>query len=123
DEFSRGLEEKRYPFFRYAWYADVPDPDDFLSPLFETGGKANFTGFSDPEVDRLLDGARSETDPTSRSRMYRKAERIILEKAPVIPVLDIATQVAFQGYVSGIDLPAIGTPYLPLRQVRVSPGS
>ena len=123
DEFSRGLEEKRYPIFRYAWYADVPDPDDFLSPLFESGGKANFTGFSDPEVDSLLERARSETDPTRRSEMYRKAERIILEKAPVIPVLNIATSVAFQGYVSGIDLPAIGTPYLPLRQVRVSPGS
>ena len=119
DEFKKGVIEGKYPLFRYAWYADAPSPDDLMAPLFETGSTANFTRFTDPEVDTLFAQARTEVDPVRRAALYRKAERIILQKAPLIPLLFISTRVVFQGWVKGIDLPAIGGPYMPLRQVSV----
>ncbi len=119
DEFKKGVVEGKYPLFRYAWYADAPSPDDFMAPLFETGSSANLTHFSRHDVDSLLEKARKEIDPAKRAGLYRKAESTVLNDAPVIPLLFISTQAVFQAWVHGIDLPAIGSPYMPLRQVSV----
>ena len=119
-EFQKGIKEGKYPFFRYAWHADAPTPDAFISPLFESGSTDNLANFTDPDVDRLLEDARAEVDPARRAALYRKAERIILEKAPLIPILFISTQAVFQKTVQGIDLPAIGTPYMLLRKISVT---
>jgi len=120
DQFNKDLENGKFPMFRYAWYADIPDPDDFLATLFESNTSANYTGFSDPEVDNLLKEARGQVDTIRRITLYRKAEAAILEKSPIIPVLYISTQVVFQANVKGIDLPANGTTYLPLSRVSVT---
>ena len=119
--FKEGLKQGKYTLFRYAWFADVPDPDDMIAVLFESGAPSNYTGFSDSNVDDLFEKARLELDQNRRVGLYRRAERIILDKAPLIPVIHISTQVAFQKTVKGIDLPAIGTPFLPLRSVSILP--
>jgi peptide/nickel transport system substrate-binding protein len=91
-----------------------------MAPLFETGSRHNYTNFSDPEADRLFTRARIEVDPAKRAALYRKAEVVILNKAPLIPVLFISTRVVFQESVQGIDLPATGVPYLRLREVSIT---
>lgn len=68
-----------------SWAMDFPDPWDFLevkfhSRMIETG--MNDTGYSNPEVDRLLDEARLEPDEAKRVLLYRRAESIILEDCP-----------------------------------------
>lgn len=115
--FKKGLEGGRYDLFRYAYYADIPDPDDLLPPIVETGASHNFTGFGNAEVDALIRKARGETDLLKRLSFYREAERMVLENPPLIPVIFLSTQVAFQKNVRNIDLPATGTPYLPLRKI------
>jgi ABC-type transport system substrate-binding protein len=119
DAFTQGLDEGRYSIYRYALFADIPDPDDLLATLFKSGSKTNYTGWSDPEVDSLFDQAKGETDPVKRVTLYRQAEKKVLEQVPVIPVLFLTTQVSFQGYVKGIDLPATGTTNLPLHRVSL----
>ncbi len=91
-----------------------------MAPLFETGSTTNYTNFSDSEADRIFALGRIEVNPAKRAALYRKAERIILKKTPIIPLLFISTQVVFQKNVQGIDLPATGTPYLRLREVSVT---
>ncbi len=120
NEFKQGVMAGQYPFFRYAWFADVPTPDNIIALLFETDSSVNLTNFTDPDTDRLFAQARIEMDPARRAALYRKAERIILKKTPIIPVLFISTQVVFQKNVRDIDLPATGTPYLRLREVSIT---
>ena len=122
EEFKSGIEAGRYDLFRYAFYADIPDPDDLFPGIVETGASHNFTGYGKPEVDDLIKVARSESDPVKRINLYRKAERIVLEDPPLIPVIFLSTQVAFQKNVRNMDLPATGTPYLPLNQVSLADG-
>ncbi|MDT8395405.1 MAG: ABC transporter substrate-binding protein [bacterium] len=119
EEFKEGIEKGRYPLYRYALYADIPDPEDFLPNLAQTGAAHNFTGYTDPAVDSLIEKARGETDPVKRISLYRDAERRVLENPPLIPIIFISTQVAFQGNVRNIDLPATGTPYLPLHRITL----
>src|SRR5262249_44326544 len=41
--FARALTEGRLPVFLYAWYADVPDPDNFLTKLFHSSSPRNYS--------------------------------------------------------------------------------
>ena len=61
--------------FRYAWYADYPDPDNFLYPLFHSQSQTNYFHYRNPTVDQLLDDARRETDDLRRVKLYREAEQ------------------------------------------------
>ncbi len=42
------LAEHRMPLFRYAWYADIPDPDNILGILFHSRSSYNHTGYANP---------------------------------------------------------------------------
>jgi ABC-type transport system substrate-binding protein len=70
-------------------------------------------------VDSLLRRAKGESDLVKRISYYREAERKILLQAPFSPVLYLTTQVVFQPYVKGIELPATGTTNLPLFRVSL----
>lgn len=75
-------------FFRMGWIADYPSMDNFLYPLFHSSekGNNNMTFYSNPEVDKLLEEARKETDEEKRHELYREAEKKILEDAPIVPI-------------------------------------
>ncbi|MBI4186787.1 MAG: peptide ABC transporter substrate-binding protein [Chloroflexi bacterium] len=80
--FLRDLDARRLQMYAIAWVADYPDPQNFLDLLFHSQSINNQTGYSNPEVDRLLEAARTEPDETARFQLYRQAEQIILEDAP-----------------------------------------
>jgi oligopeptide transport system substrate-binding protein len=115
--FSRMLAEGKFPVFMYAWYADVPDPDNFLSKLFHSRSPRNFFGYSSPAVDDLFLQARSTSDLQRRVDLYRKAEQMILGDAPLIPLSHRTYERLFQPYVRSIEVSGLGDPYIPLRKV------
>jgi peptide/nickel transport system substrate-binding protein len=62
-------------------WAPRADPDGLLRILWHTNGFQNTTGFSDPEVDRLLDEAASLYDTEAAAEIYHEVERIIAKTA------------------------------------------
>ncbi len=115
--YSKLLDEGKLPIFLIAWYADVPDPDNFLSKLFHSKSPRNFFGYTNPVVDDLLASARSAGDVQRRVELYRKAEQLILDDAPIVPVFHRAYERLFQPYVRSIEVNGLGDPYIPLRKV------
>jgi peptide/nickel transport system substrate-binding protein len=115
--FRKGLAERKFPVFLHAWYADVPDPDNFLSKLFHSQSSRNFFGYANSTVDELLDKARAEPDPTRRVALYQRAEELIVEDAPVIPIWHQTYERLFQPYVRSIEVNGLGDPYIPLRKM------
>lgn len=115
--YSKALVEGKFPVFLYVWYADVPDPDNFLFKLFHSRSPRNFTGYSNPVVDDLLLQARRETDPQRRIELYRKAEQLILDDAPIIPIYHYTYERLFQPYVRSVEVNGLGDPYIPLRKI------
>jgi len=67
-----------------SWGNGSLDPSDIMVPTLRTGGRGNSAGFSNAEVDRLLDAAETETDQEKRAAMYRRAQAIVTEEAPWI---------------------------------------
>lgn len=115
--YERLLLNRKLPFYRYAWYADFPDPDNFLTILFHSLARYNFSSYTNPEVDRLLERAKREIVPLKRIGMYRKAEELILDNAPLIPILHRTFEMVYQPYVKGIEASPLGAPYIPMNKV------
>jgi ABC-type transport system substrate-binding protein len=115
--FEALLKAGKFQLYRYAWFADVPDPDNFLNALCGSESGYNFMGYRNPEVDRLLSQALRETDMLNRVTFYRQAERLILDDAPMIPWLYMTFEAVFQPYVKGLQISALGRPYIPLKKI------
>ncbi len=80
------LYRQRFQSFALGWTADYPDPQNFLDVLFHSGSDANFTGYANPEVDALLEKARTAPDFAERTALYQEAERRIVNDAPWVPL-------------------------------------
>jgi ABC-type transport system substrate-binding protein len=115
--FEAALNEDSLQMYRYAWIADIPDPDNFLNILFGSKSGYNFMQYKNPKVDRLLSQALIETEILRRVEFYREAERIILADAPMIPWIYLTFESLFQPYVKGLEISALGRPYIPLKKI------
>ena len=115
--FSKMVDDGKLPIFLWAWYADVPDPDNFLTKLFHSKSSRNFFGYANPAVDDLLVSARTSGDAQRRVELYRRAEQMILDDAPVLPVFHHTYERLFQPYVRSIEVNGLGDPYIPFRKI------
>jgi ABC-type oligopeptide transport system substrate-binding subunit len=100
-----------------TWYADFPDPDNFLRPLFHSQGYMNTFGYSNPEVDRLLEQVWSETSYTARNKLYHRIEAIVLEDAPIIATDYGRLRYLLRPNVRGFEVTPLGAPYIKLKDV------
>jgi ABC-type oligopeptide transport system substrate-binding subunit len=116
-EFKAMVQEGKLPIFRWGWSADVPEPDNFLYSLFHSQGGTNLFRYQNPAVDRLLDRARAEQSYMKRIDLYREAERLIMEDAPVFPIRYNTYERVFQPYVQSVEVSALGDPYIPMRKI------
>jgi peptide/nickel transport system substrate-binding protein len=66
-----------------GWIGTI-DPDDWLYARFHTGEQWNTTGYSNAEVDELLEQGRASTDQAQRKELYNQAEAIIVDEAPFV---------------------------------------
>jgi ABC-type transport system substrate-binding protein len=115
--FANRLDEGTLPVFLHGWYADVPDPDNFLFKLFQSRSPQNFFRYANPIVDDLLAQARIERDVLPRIELYRKAEELIVADVPVIPILHHTYERVFQPYVRNVEVNGLGDSYIPLRKI------
>jgi ABC-type oligopeptide transport system substrate-binding subunit len=69
--------------FLLGWMADYPDPDNFLrvSPV------RRYTGWQNAAYDGLVEEARRVMDQEERMKLYGQADRILVEQAPILPLL------------------------------------
>ena len=83
--FKHAVNEGEPDAFWLSWYADYPDPENFLFPLFDSasvGSAGNRTRCNDPELDRLIETAQHTMEEQQRYRLYRQAENRIIKNAP-----------------------------------------
>lgn len=69
-----------------AWVADFPGRNDFLGVLLGTGASNNYGHWSSPAFDAAIAEAGSATDPTTAAAAYDKAEGIVRDDVPVVPL-------------------------------------
>jgi oligopeptide transport system substrate-binding protein len=92
-----------------GWCADYPDPENFADLLFHTGFEQNLSGYSNSELDGLLETARSLTDINARLALYQEIEQIIVDDMPVAFLAHARPYyLVTKPYVQGIESSPIG---------------
>lgn len=61
-----------------------PDPDGNIYGYFHTDGGINRGGYSNPEVDTLLEETRAKATPEERKPIYSQVTKLIAEDAPML---------------------------------------
>lgn len=74
-----------YQIARSWAFADYPEPSGLLEG-FTCGHVANESGYCDPKFDDLMAKAGNEQDQAKRYALYQKAERILNQAEPFIPL-------------------------------------
>jgi len=67
-----------------AYQERTIDPDNFYSLVLKSGGPINTVGYSNPEVDALIDKAAASADEAERKGIYRQIRTITTSDAPLV---------------------------------------
>ncbi len=120
------LLKTNYDVLRVGWTVS-PEPDLLLYNPFHTSaiGGFNFTKYRNARVDELLDRGRTVTNQNDRIRIYRDAQRIIVQEAPMVFIFHEKRTYASRKVVTGFRPHVSGwivlkTPYG--IDVKVGPG-
>jgi peptide/nickel transport system substrate-binding protein len=105
-DFATWLDEEgkgNFDSFMLGWLGNL-DPDEFYYAQHHTGGGFNFQGYSNPQVDRLLDQARTETDEDARKQEYDQAAKMIVDDASYIYLYNPDVVQGWSNDVSGYEV-------------------
>lgn len=72
--------------FRTGWQGDYPSAFNFLAPLYQTGAGSNDGVYSNEEFDDTLEKAASAATPEEMTEGLSKAQEILFEDLPAIPL-------------------------------------
>lgn len=104
-DFATWLDEQNngnFDMLMMGWLGNI-DPDDFYYAQHHTNGTSNAQKFSDPEVDRLLDAGRVETDRAARRDDYAKAATRIADQVSYIYLYNPSVIQAWTPALSGYE--------------------
>lgn len=105
-------------FFRGSWIADYPDAENYLSVFYSKNpAPPNYTRYRNPEFDALFERALAETNDSIRYALYRQADQLVIDDAPVVPLWYDKVVRLVQPGVTGFRPNALNM--LELRRVRV----
>lgn len=113
-----GIDAKIKAQARAPWYEDNYKCANNAVPLFLRSGdwdglfalyhssmigtNFNFSCYSNPEVDKLLEQGKAETDTEKRKQIYQQAEQKIMDDAAVLPMVDELSVWGYKATVSGL---------------------
>ncbi|MBF4160776.1 ABC transporter substrate-binding protein [Nocardioides acrostichi] len=102
-DFGTWLDEQNkgnFDMLYMGWLGNI-DPDDYYYSQHHTGGSSNAQGYSNAEVDTLLDEGRTTTDETERKEIYAKAATQIADDASYIYLYNPSVIQAYSPDLSG----------------------
>jgi len=82
--FQQAYKDGDYQFTFIGWGADYPDPQSWYETNFGCKGGNNKTYWCNPEFDRLVEMADTETDLVTRLQHYSQAQQILVDEAVAI---------------------------------------
>lgn len=83
--YKEAINQGEPDMFWLSWWADYPDPENFLYPLFDSvnmGAAGNRTRYSNRQVDDLIEQGQHAASINVRNAYYKKAEDLIVSDAP-----------------------------------------
>ena len=67
-----------------AYQERTIDPDNFYALVLRTGAPVNTSGYSNPDVDALIDKAAASADNVERKALYQQIRAMVTSDAPLV---------------------------------------
>jgi peptide/nickel transport system substrate-binding protein len=95
------------PFYLLGWNADYPDATDFLDYHFANANNKQF-GTEFPDLVAEISAAAKLSDPAARQAHYDKANDLVKQHVPMVPVAHGASATVFKAGVDGAHASPLG---------------
>lgn len=88
--------------FYLGWCQDYPDPQDWLSLVFQSTSTVTHVGWKNADFDRLTAEADAEQDQAKRLDLYHQAQEILVREAPAVFIYWDASPWLIKPYIQGM---------------------
>ncbi|RST72238.1 peptide ABC transporter substrate-binding protein [Siminovitchia acidinfaciens] len=106
-EFQVKLDREKagdYDISRAGWVGDYVDPMTFMD-LWVTNGSFNDANWSNKEYDKNVKFAKSSMDEKKRMEALHKAEEILMDEMPIVPIYFYTKPFTVKPHVKGVFTP------------------
>ena len=101
--FRERLHNKDYAVARASWFGDYNDPSTFTDK-YKSSSDNNDSGWINKDYDKICNEADEEKDRVRRFQLYEKAEALLLQEAPILPIYTYTNSYLIADGVTGIPL-------------------
>jgi oligopeptide transport system substrate-binding protein len=105
--FLQSRSEGNFQIARSSWMGDYVHPMTFLD-LWATGNGNNFTGWTNPQYDKLIDTAKTTLNAKVRYQAMHDAEKLLMNQMPIIPIYFYTRPYIIKPWVKGVRYSAVG---------------
>ncbi|MFF7989491.1 ABC transporter substrate-binding protein [Kitasatospora xanthocidica] len=103
EAYKKGWADGKYQAYVIGWFADYPDPDNYIAPLLVNGG-AYHHGWDDPRISgKLVPDGLKQADRSAAAAGYGQIQQIEAESVPLIPLYQNKAFYAARSYVTGVE--------------------
>lgn len=102
-EFRTNSSQGKYAAYGMGWFADFPDADNYIAPFF---GKGNFLNspYRNAEIEsQLIPATRQQSDRNAAGAGFKKAQDLIAEEVPILPLWQGKQYVAARDDITGVE--------------------
>lgn len=107
-DLSASVEDRSFDAILLGWILSTP-PENPRQLWYSTGanekGSSNYIGFSNEEIDRIIDRLDFETDPEKRIALYFQFQEILHEEAPYVFLYLPKRILLYRDYLQNVFIP------------------
>jgi dipeptide transport system substrate-binding protein len=107
---ERGKQPDRPGAFQIGWTGDNGDPDNFFATLFSCSaiGVSNYSSWCDDEFEKLIQDAKTTSDPAGRTALYEQAQVRFKAEEPALTLAHSKVFMPMNKRVQGYTMDPLG---------------
>jgi peptide/nickel transport system substrate-binding protein len=95
-----GIPSANYDLANFAWVTS-PDPAGFV-PTWGCGGESNYLTYCNRAATKLMEASNSELDPAKRQALFAKADALMSNDVPSIPLYSRPNPLVWKSAIGGM---------------------
>ena len=95
-----GIPSSNYDLANFAWVTS-PDPAGFV-PTWGCGGESNYLQYCNRAATKLMEASNSELDPAKRQALFAKADSLMANDVPTVPMYSRPNPLVWKSAVGGM---------------------